>query len=161
MPTTLEAPALTIETARFGRIEVDERVTLAFPEGLIGFEHCTRFAIVTLDDSNPISWLQSLDDGTIAFPIVDPWLFHGDYAPTISKDDLDDLDIGPNDERALLAIVTVPQGNPRDMTANLLAPVLVNPKTQRAKQTIVLDECYSTRHSVLPQSAARSARKAA
>src|SRR5437879_3934954 len=86
----------SVESTRFGSLQVDQQLVITMTEGLIGFENCKRYVVLDPDESNPIKWLQSLDDGGIAFPIVDPWRFKPDYAPTIS--DVDAKSLGLTDE---------------------------------------------------------------
>jgi len=51
----------------------------------------------------------------------------------------------------VFAVITIPPNNARGMTANLLAPLVINPVTREGKQVIVLDEGFTTRHSVLEE----------
>ncbi len=147
--TATNKTAVRIETSRFGALEVEEEIIITFAEGLPSFEQCKRFVILTPDDENPIRWLQSLDDGRLAFPIIDPWLFQPDYAPTISDLDAEKLQMEEETPKLLFAIVTVPRDNPQAMTANLLGPLLINPLTRQGRQVIVTNENYHTRHRIL------------
>lgn len=147
--TATNKTAIWIETSRFGTLEVDEEIIITFPEGLPSFEQCRRFVILTPDDDNPIRWLQSLEDGRLAFPIIDPWLFQPDYAPTISDLDAEKLQMEEDTPKLLFVIVTVPRENPQAMTANLLGPLLINPLTRQGRQVIVTNDNYHTRHRIL------------
>jgi flagellar assembly factor FliW len=147
--TATNKTSVRIETSRFGTIEAEEEIIITFTEGLPSFEQCRRFVILTLDDDNPIRWLQSLDDGRLAFPIIDPWLFQPDYAPTISDLDAEKLQIDEESPKLLYAIVTIPRDNPQAMTANLLGPILINPLTRQGRQVIVTNDQYHTRHRVV------------
>jgi flagellar assembly factor FliW len=117
---------------------------LVFPEGLVGFRDARRF--VLLDSPRPDSpfrCLVSLDFPEIGFVVCDPTRLWPGYVA-----DLPAADGTHPDDRAVLAIVTVPQ-DPRGMTVNLLAPLVFDCAT-RAGQQIVLDgERYSTRHPLL------------
>jgi flagellar assembly factor FliW len=149
---------IDVPTVRFGLLKVDPETVLTFPNGLIGFETCKRYIIVRHQDNSAFRWLQSLDEARIAFPIVEPMEFCADYAPTISDADARFLDVDRGDAPILLfTIVTVPPHNPRDMTANLLAPLVVNGLTRRGKQTIVQNEGYTTRHKIVDEMARRQA----
>jgi flagellar assembly factor FliW len=147
------APAITrtVWTSRFGEIEVEEELVIDMADGLIGFERCKRFVVITPDDGGAFRWFQSLDDGAVAFPILEPWRFKADYAPTISDGDARSLGLTEETPKLLFAVVTVPRNNPRAMTANLLAPLVVNAATRRGRQVIVTDDKYTTRHSILEE----------
>jgi len=149
-----------IKTTRFGALEVAEDLIITLPEGLIGFEDCTRFVVLHQDEKSPFRWLQSLDDGQVSFPIMDPWQFRSDYAPTLTDADAEELGLTPEMPGMVFVIVTVPLNNPRGMTANLLSPIVINPLTRRAKQVIVLDDCYTTKHNILEEMARTAKREA-
>ncbi|HSV74837.1 MAG TPA: flagellar assembly protein FliW [Chthonomonadales bacterium] len=140
---------LAIESTRFGRIEVDEELVVTLPGGLIGFEDCQRYVLVDHNDASPLRWLQSLDDPSLAFPVMDPWLFMPDYAPVISAGDAAYLELTEGTPRVVLAVLTIPRNNPRAMTANLLGPIVVNAVTRRGMQVVLTDDRYGTRHEVL------------
>jgi flagellar assembly factor FliW len=136
-------------TSRFGVVEAAPDSVIDLPEGLIGFERCRRFLVVSPDENSPLKWFQCLDDGTIAFPIVDPRELTPDYAPTISEGDAQELGLTPDTPKIVFAIVTIPKGDPRGLTANLLGPIVANSATRRGRQVIVADEQYGTRHPIL------------
>src|SRR5579872_1234571 len=100
-------------TTRFGGIDVDDDLIITFSHGLIGFESCKRFAVIHHDDQSPFKWFQSLDDGALAFPIIDPWQFKPDYAPRICDADAVQLELDEETPKLLFAIVTIPRGDPR------------------------------------------------
>lgn len=150
--TTVSATSIVeVQTARFGRLEIDAALVITLVEGLIGFEDCTRYVVVNHTATSDFRWLQSLDDGAVAFPIIDPWQFKPDYAPTISDADAEELELTAIGPKLVFAIVTIPRSDPRAMTANLLGPIVINPLTRRGKQVIVTDEGYTTRHSIMEE----------
>ena len=70
--------------------------------------------------------------------VVPPASFFSDYSPEI--DESVTTELGIEDESDLLALVVVTLGDtPESATANLLAPVLVNHRTQRAGQYLLSD----------------------
>lgn len=142
---------VTAFTTRFGTLEADEELVLTFPDGLIGFDRCKRFLVVRPDDQSPFRWLQSLDEPSVAFPIVEPAYFRNDYAPTIADTDARYLQLEADTPTLLFAIVTVPRQNPRGMTANLLGPLVVNALTRQGKQVIVQNPEYTTKHRVMEE----------
>jgi flagellar assembly factor FliW len=138
-------------TTRFGEIEVDADLILRFPEGLIGFENCQQYVVVRHDDTSSFRWLQSLEMAAVAFPIIEPCAFRPDYAPTISDSDAKVLELNRDSSTLLFTVVSVPANNPRAMTANLLAPLVINGDIRQGKQVIVQDEGYTTRHEVVKE----------
>lgn len=138
-------------STRFGELEVDEEIVITFPEGLIGFEQCRRFVVVRHEESSAFRWLQSLDMPAVAFPIIEPNQVRPDYAPTIGDADARALDLDSDTHALLFTIVTVPPGQPQEMTVNLLGPLVINVLTRRGRQVIVQDEDYTTRHRVVDE----------
>ena len=140
---------IRVRTSRFGDIEVDEELIIDMPDGLIGFERCRRYVVITPGEDTAFRWFQSLDDGGVAFPIIEPWQFMEDYSPTISDMDARLMGLSQETPKLVFAVVTVPKHDPRSMTANLLAPLVINAATRCGRQVIVTDDQYTTRHSIL------------
>ena len=63
---------MKINTSRFYAIEVDEKDIIEFRQGIPAFEHLKRYIIISLEDDTHFYWLQSIDDGDIAFILADP-----------------------------------------------------------------------------------------
>lgn len=138
-------------TTRFGTIEIDAELVITLAEGVIGFEACRRFIVIHSEDATAFRWLQSLEEPAIAFPVVEPCDFRPDYAPTISDSDAALLGLNATMPTLVFAIVTIPKNNPREMTANLLGPLVINALTRQGKQVIVQDEEFTTRHLIVDE----------
>jgi flagellar assembly factor FliW len=102
-----------------------------------GFPDRRRFALVRLDAAGDLCSMTSLDDPALRFLVVPPARFFPDYAPEVEDDVLADLEIESPDEVLLLVVLNAGTSL-ASTTANLAAPVLVNPATRRGGQ-IVLD----------------------
>lgn len=144
-----------IETTRFGALSVDETRVVTFPEGLPGFEACRRFTLVPHpapagEADGPFQWFQSIDDGALAFLAMDPRCVFAHYKPHLAPTELQCIALDCCDSGHLYSLLTVPQGDPCGITANLLAPVVVNPETRVAKQFILASDEYGVRHRLLP-----------
>jgi flagellar assembly factor FliW len=137
---------LVLESERFGTVSVPAGAILLFPEGLVGFPAYQRFAVLDHRPESPFRWLLCLDDPELAFAVIDPADFFMGYDA--------DMVIGAAGVRAVvLAIVTIPRGRPNAVSANLMAPVVVNLETRTARQVILDETVYSTRHPLLPPAA--------
>ena len=62
-------PTHTIESTRFGTLEIASEDVIEFPDGLIGLGG-RRYAIVTPKAEGAFSWLHSIDDPTLALPVA-------------------------------------------------------------------------------------------
>jgi flagellar assembly factor FliW len=74
-----------IETKPFGKMQIDERQILNFPEGILGFEKYNEFALIEENQESPFKWLQSLNEIDLAFIVIQPDLFAPDYKPALAK----------------------------------------------------------------------------
>ena len=136
--------AMTVDTLRFGKVEYDDSDLLIFPRGIPAFENNHQWILAGSDDS-AIRWLQNIEDGSLALPV------RSDYNARIPDDELKLIGTTDPSELALLIVVSVPDGAPWNMTANLRAPILVNVKTHKAVQVIALNEEYPIRHMIFPE----------
>lgn len=128
---------MIINTSRFGDIEVEQDKIITMIRAFPGFPDSNRFIIRPHSRESALLWLQSLDDPALAFVVIPAVALRPDYRPTIPESTLRDLELGDNAPELLL-ILTIPHGEPKKMTANLLGPVVINPHKRLACQ-VVLD----------------------
>jgi flagellar assembly factor FliW len=111
---------VTIDSPRFGTLEIASEDVIEFPHGLIGLGG-SRFAIVEREGS--FSWLHSIDEPSLALPVTNPWDFFADYSVELSDEDSAPITDDPAD---VAVWVTVRAGAElADFYANLRAPILV------------------------------------
>ncbi|MBC5646766.1 flagellar assembly protein FliW [Christensenella tenuis] len=127
---------MKIESTRFGEIEINENSIIRFVGGLPGFEELDRYAIIRCDQTEPIQWLQSLDDKDIAIPIVNPFILKPDYEIEVDDDDLDLIETHKEEDLVVLSIMVIPEDITK-MTANLMAPLLINIKEMVGAQMMM------------------------
>jgi flagellar assembly factor FliW len=109
-----------------------ESRVVEFPAGIPGFETCRRFVLITSPELAPLSCLQALDPPEASFLAVDPTLLDAGYDLTLRE--FERARLGAGDEPLLwLAIVTVADNA---ATANLRAPVVINPRRMLGCQFI-------------------------
>lgn len=135
---------LQVMTSRFGLLRVPADRLLHFPHGLCGFEDKHSFFILEQEGTGGrLRWLQSCDDGSLAFLVTAPHFFWPEYRPSFQRSDLNALGLERAEDGVLLAILTVP-GSLKRATANLRAPLLLNEATRQGGQLLCLEE-YATR----------------
>lgn len=149
---------MLIQTTRFGPIEVDDDKIMMFPEGLLGFPEHRRFALIQTSEDPVFFWLQSVDAPELAFVVCDPLEFVPDYQVPIRKDDVDALGLADLGDCQVLVIVNKVNG---DLTANLLGPLVIGAHSLRAKQLVLSDKRYSTRHRLMSAEVTEAAVKTA
>ena len=135
---------MKIMTSRFGEIEVAEDAVIHFAAGIPAFEKEHEFLIIPYGDDSPYSFLQSVKTPDLAFLMAMPHTFFPDYEVTIDDDVERELALNSPDDVLIYAVLTLSGSNIRDLTANLIAPIVINARTRKGKQ-IVLDRSPYTR----------------
>ncbi len=129
-------------TRLFGEIEIDESKIITFEDGIIGFPDMKKFTVIFDEEKEgrpSISWLQSMDEPEIAFPVMDPLFICETYNPSVEEELLKNLGTIKEDNLYVLVTVTVPQ-NIKELAVNLKAPIVINTDTRKASQIIVEDD---------------------
>jgi flagellar assembly factor FliW len=126
----------------FGPLDVvlDECYTM--PEGMLGFAGERRFVLLPAASSG-IYWFQSVDDGSLIFLVVDPF----ELAPGYEVD-LPELPETSRQHVVILTIVTLPRQKGDPCTTNLQAPLILDLRDRTARQVVLQDPRYHTRHPV-------------
>ena len=139
---------MTIHTSRFGELELSEDTLLTFATGLIGFPAIQEFVVLDMAEESPYQWLQAIGEPDLAMVIIDVHCLDPDFRAQISDEGLAELGVIEKDPVLIMAVVTIPSGQPEQATANLRAPLVVNLRTRKAKQ-IILHESIPLRFSLL------------
>jgi flagellar assembly factor FliW len=141
------AQTKTIGTTRFGEVTYMESEVIEFPWGLPGFAEQRRFLALSLAEQPNFVWLQSLDDPRVALPAADPWQVFEDYEPRLPAYATEALEIRDAADFTILCILIVTK-DAEEMTINLMAPIVVNLRTRRARQIMLENSPYSVRTPV-------------
>ncbi len=137
---------MEINTRDFGIIEVQEDAIYEFDDGLYGFEDARKFAIFekSFDDISFL-YLQCIDSLIPCFLVFEPWELYPDYQPVLTKEDMDICGVDSNDDLIFLVIASVPDSI-KDLSINIKSPVVLNPKTRKARQVILQNSDYKVRY---------------
>ena len=136
-------------TRLFGEIESGEEKIVTIEQGIIGFPNLNHFTLIfdsEKEEKSGIMWLQSLDDGEVAIPVLVPTELMPEYNPTVNNELLEGLGSLTPENIYVLVTVTVPK-DIRRISVNLKAPIIVNTDTNRGCQLIVEDD-YEVRHNI-------------
>ncbi len=140
---------MLVKTKFFGEVDLPEEKILTFERGLIGLADYKRFTILydcEKEETN-ISWLQSVDEPTLALPVIKPWLVKEEYNPTVEDELLSSLGELTEENLVILLTMTVP-ADIKEMTVNLKAPVIINADTRKAVQIIADNQDYEVKYKV-------------
>ncbi|MBM4339170.1 MAG: flagellar assembly protein FliW [Deltaproteobacteria bacterium] len=140
---------MKVLTSRFGTIDIDEGQIIHMPNGMIGFPDEKRYVLLEHRKGSPFFWFQSVDNGSLAFVLIDPLTFKPDYEIEIDPEDSAALELShASNGIQTLTVVNISSNPPAEITANLLAPIVFNVSRRRAKQIALYQSPYSWRHPV-------------
>lgn len=137
---------MQVTTTRFGTVEVPDDGLLTFADGLPGFGGHRTMALLgagdlpgtTVADAHQnLFWLQDVDDPDLAFLTIVPWAAYPDYDIEIDPADVEHADA---DDVCVLNVVTVRRDRgAMQMTANLMAPIVIDTARRTGRQLILDD----------------------
>jgi len=110
---------------------------IEFVAPIMGLPEHTRFSLVALDEEGVLYSLRSVDNPDLRLIVMAPGRFFPGYLPEIDDDTVAALDLRDATEAAVLCVVN-PGDDPATATANLLAPVVINHRSMRAAQTVLV-----------------------
>jgi len=128
---------MEVLTSRFGTLAVQSEDEILFEKGLIGFEDCRRWVLLTDSENSSLGWLQSLQQGHIALGIVSPRKFVADYRLRVNRADLQTLELATIRDAEVVVIASRHQWG---ITLNLRAPLVINVERRLGCQVISNDE---------------------
>ena len=135
---------MQIETVRFGLVEIDETKLISFNEGIPGLEEYNSYALLQFEESYPIIWLQSVQEGGVCLPVLDTFAVLTEYVFDIADEDVKDLELKGPEDLHVVSVVVIPE-EIQSMTANLAAPIIINTVSGKAKQIMLTKSDYNVR----------------
>lgn len=141
---------MLVKTKYFGEVELDEDKVLTFDNGILGFEEYKKYAILynnELEEEPMISWLQSLDEPSLALPIIHPIYVKADYSPVVSDEILETLGDWEDIEATIFLTMTVP-ADITQMTVNLKAPIIIHSETKKGCQAVAENSDYLIKYKI-------------
>ncbi|MCA1905442.1 MAG: flagellar assembly protein FliW [Desulfarculus sp.] len=142
---------LKVATTRFGTVEVPAERMLTFPHGMVGFPELHRYVLLHHREGSPFHWLQSVDHPDLAFVLANPLVFDPGYQVVLGNTESQLLQSSDAQNLQVWVVVTIPQGEPEKLTANLKAPVIINLENRLAAQVIMDDPRFPLRQPLRKQ----------
>ena len=140
-----------VNTLRFGEVEVAEEKVVHFADGIPAFEDEHEFVIVPYDEESPYVFLQSLTTPDLAFLMTVPFIFFPEYEFELDDENQNKLELTSQEDMLIYTLLTINGGKVKDMTANLMAPVVVNTANMQARQVVLDRSSYTTKHRLFPE----------
>jgi flagellar assembly factor FliW len=128
---------------------------LRLPGGLIGLSDLRDFELLADPDAGPFLLLRSLEPDRIEFVAIELEGVLPEYRVEIGEEDAEELGlVGDGSDVWVLNIATVKSWSPQRVTANLVAPVVVNKRTGVGKQVVLSNyQKYSVNHPLIDEAA--------
>ena len=142
-----------LQTKNFGVLPFSAESVFEFPLGLPGFEGRRRFVPVQEPRAAPIIFLQSVEEPSLCFVTMPVLVLDPAYRLQMVEQDLNLLEWHAERQPEVgadvlcLAVLSLRENG---STANLLAPVVVNLKNNKAVQSVAAESNYSLRHPLFP-----------
>lgn len=138
---------MKIGTKYHGDVEIKNNEVLAFDKGIPGFLDEKQFVLLPLSEDNIFYVMQSVATPALAFILSNPFNFFKHYDFKLEDTVVDQLGIGSEQDVQVYSILTVHDPFEKT-TANLQAPIIINVTNYKAKQVILHEEQYSTKHPI-------------
>ncbi len=145
-----------LQTRHFGRIPAAAEAEFEFPRGLPGFEERRRFVPLRFEQSDPLIFLQSMEDPDLCFLTVPVLVVDRNYRLAAEPEDLESIGLPPEPQPSIgedVLCLAVISAHPEASTVNLLAPVVVNLRNRKAVQAVAAESGYSHQHPLAPEEA--------
>ncbi|UKS26136.1 flagellar assembly protein FliW [Paenibacillus sp. HWE-109] len=107
-----------------------------FKGSILGFEEYDEFSISLIEENSAYAYLQSLQDESIAFLVIAPFVFFPDYSFEIDEKDKQWLDLTIEEDLLVFNTVTIKEPF-TESTVNLLAPLVINIANGKARQIVL------------------------
>ncbi len=138
---------MNINTTRFGTIEVQEDEVVTLVDGLLGFSECSRFTLIDDEAGEPFKWMQSLEEPSLAFVVIDPAPILTEYHFSVKKDQIKAIETTQVEDLQVYVIVTM-ASEVLDVTVNLQGPIVINTQNRMGLQLVLNDPKFNTRHTL-------------
>lgn len=139
---------MLLNTKYHGEKNYSEEDIILFKKGLPGFEDLRKFILFTFEDNDVFSILHSIEDLTLGFVLVSPFLVSKDYEFELTEEYEKELNIESPEDILILNTVTV-NSDVEKITTNLKAPIIINNKSKLGEQIILSEEKYLLKYPLV------------
>ncbi len=136
---------MKVQSLRLGEIEVSEDKLITMQRPVLGFEKYKKYCLVEVEELKPFLWLQSTEEPTLSFLVVNPRLFMAEYKIEINSKEIAELKIDDVNSVETYVVVTLAE-RPEDITANMQGPLLINTENNCGKQLVLVNTDYKVKY---------------
>ncbi len=139
---------MKVMVPNMGEVEVAEDKIINFVQGPLAFEDYKKFFIIDPEENDfPFKLLQSAEEESLGFILTDPFTFKPDYDIELNEDVLQELEIEKPEDILVFVFLVIPD-KVEDISANLVAPIIINAEKRLAKQVILDGTDYETKFRI-------------
>ncbi len=129
-----------------------DTLRIEVPHGLIGLSKLRSFDVTPAKDAWPFVTLHAIGDDELNFLAMEPQSMVPNYNLELSDYDAEVLGLSDPKDALVYNIVTVHPTPKNYVTANLIAPLVVNRRTLVGKQVILTNsERFSAKHPLIDE----------
>jgi flagellar assembly factor FliW len=129
-----------------------DTMTVDLPCGLIGLPGLKSLEVSYIPGSWPFLNLRSVEGDELNFLAIEPRDIIPGYRVELNDVDTAILGLESEDDALVLNIATVHSLHPQYVTVNLIGPVVINRRTNAARQVIIVNsEGYSPRYALIDE----------
>ena len=144
---------MKIDTKYFGEIEIGDEKIIHFDNGVLGFEDYKDYTILYDIDSEKepfFSWLQSVEEKALSFPVFNPFKVDKNYNPQINEGMLKSIGECPDEDLVVFFMATIPE-DVKETSVNMRAPLIINSISRKGIQLITESPEYEIKHKLIMQ----------
>ena len=139
---------MKVMVPNMGEVEVAEDKIINFVQGPLAFEDYKKFFIIDPEENDfPFKLLQSAEEESLGFILTDPFTFKPDYDIELNEDVLQELEIEKPEDILVFVFLVIPD-KVENISANLVAPIIINAEKRLAKQVILDGTDYETKYRI-------------
>ena len=129
---------MRIDTQQFGTLQYSVDTMVRFAKGLIGFEKYHKFILVDDAEYEPFKWLLSVENPSVAFPVLNPFKKYKNYGKELPGRVMKRV-LDSQEHVELFCIVNLHHRR-GGMTINLKSPILIDLHNFEGEQLILNKE---------------------
>ncbi len=141
---------MKITNEKLKDLQINKKDVIHFKEGIPGFEKNKDYVLLQEQEVPFVMTLQSIDDEFPSFVVIDPYAFIQNYDPHLTKKDLEFFESANREDLKVLLITVIPK-DLKDTVVNLKSPIIINAKTNNAKQFILENSDYPIRYRLFDE----------
>lgn len=141
---------MKFKSAYHGEIQYSEKEIITFNNGIPGFPGLSKYVLVDIEENPMFKVIHSLEDEKVSFIVVSPFLIKENYEIKLTEELIKGLEIEKPEDTLVYNTVTL-NNDPKKITTNLRAPLVINTKNNLGEQLILNNEEYEVKHPLVKE----------